>query len=546
LAHTSDFLVIGSGVAGLSFTLRVAEKGTVTILTKKERVDSNTNYAQGGIAAVFSPDDSFEYHIQDTLEAGVGLCHPDAVELIVKQGPQGIRDLEQWGVVFSHQEKKEDLLDLGREGGHTKNRIVHAKDRTGRVMEQALLDSIRNHPRIQVLDNHMAVELITEHHLMGDSKTRKDSIHCWGVYALNGETGDVEVYLSRVTLLASGGTGRVYLHSTNPSIATGDGIAMSYRAGASIANLEFMQFHPTSLYHAQGDSFLISEAVRGFGGILKTKDGNPFMEKYHEMADLAPRDIVARAIDTEMKKSGEPCVYLDVTHNNAEKVQSRFPQINERLLSLKIDMTREPIPVVPAAHYMCGGVLTDLEGRSTIRGLYVTGEAGCTGVHGANRLASNSLLEALVFSERASLSAIRYLDEKSVDLPSIPPWDVSGTFDQEEWVLISHDQREIQRLMWDYVGIVRSDERLNRAGRRIDLIAEEIEKFYKKTKVTAPLLELRNLSSVASLIIRSALFRKESRGLHYTTDYPEKDDSRWLGDTVIQGHQIHLKSLNPG
>ena len=546
MAQISDFLVIGSGVAGLSFALRVAEKGTVTILTKKERIDSNTNYAQGGIAAVFSPDDSFEYHIQDTLKAGVGLCHKDAVELIVKQGPQGIRDLEQWGVVFSHQEKKEDLLDLGREGGHTKNRIVHAKDRTGQVMEQALLDSIRNHPRIQVLDNHMAVELITEHHLMGGSKTRNNSIHCWGVYALNGETGDVEVYLSRVTLLASGGTGRVYLHSTNPSIATGDGIAMSYRAGASIANLEFMQFHPTSLCHDLGDSFLISEAVRGFGGILKTKDGHPFMKKYHDMADLAPRDIVARAIDTEMKRSGEPCVYLDVTHINAEKVQSRFPQINERLLSLKIDMTSEPIPVVPAAHYMCGGVLTDLEGRSTIQGLYVTGEAACTGVHGANRLASNSLLEALVFSERASLSAIRYFDEKSVDLPAIPPWDVSGTFDQEEWVLISHDQREIQRLMWDYVGIVRSDERLNRAGRRIDLIAEEIEKFYKKTKVTAPLLELRNLSSIASLIIRSALFRKESRGLHYTTDYPEKDDSRWLGDTVIQGHQILLKSLNPG
>jgi len=544
LAHMSDFLVIGSGVAGLSFALRAAEKGTVVLLTKKERVESNTNYAQGGIAAVFSPDDSFDFHVQDTLKAGVGLCHADAVDLIVREGPERIRDLEQWGVHFSHRDEKGHPFDLGREGGHSKNRIVHAKDRTGQVLELGLLEKVRDHRNIEVSENHVAVELITEHHLMGGGKTQENTIHCWGAYALNVKTGEVEVYLSKATLLASGGTGRVYLHTTNPSIATGDGTAMAYRAGAAVANLEFMQFHPTSLYHPQGDSFLISEAVRGFGGILRTRDGEAFMKKYHAMADLAPRDIVARAIDAEMKKRGDMCIYLDVTHLDAEKVRDRFPQINERLLSLKIDMTREPVPVVPAAHYMCGGVLTDLEGRSTIQGLFVTGEAACTGVHGANRLASNSLLEALVFSYNASRSAFEYAKDSEIKLPAIPPWNDKGTYDHEEWVLISHDQREIQRLMWDYVGIVRSDERLHRAGRRINLIAEEIENFYKKTKVTAPLLELRNLSCVAGLIIRSALFRKESRGLHYTTDYPVTDDSRWLGDTVIHGKEILLEPLS--
>jgi len=389
----------------------------------------------------------------------------------------------------------------------------------------------------------MVVELITEHHLMGAENASRNLSHCWGVYALNGKTGDVEIYLAKVTLLASGGAGRVYLNTTNPVIATADGVAMAFRAGAEVANLEFMQFHPTALYHPEGESFLISEAVRGFGGILRTHVGETFMEKYHLQKDLAPRDIVARAIDAEMKKRGEPCVFIDVTHLEADKVRNHFPQINEKLLSLKIDMTRELIPVVPAAHYMCGGVLTDLEGRSTIRGLYVTGEAACTGVHGANRLASNSLLEALVFSERASLSAFQYLEATKINLSEILPWDDYGTFDHEEWVLISHDRREIQRLMRDYVGIVRLDERLQRAGRRIDLIEEEIEKFYKKTRVTSGLLELRNLSCVASLIIRSALFRKESRGLHFTTDYPERDDSRWLGDTVINRDLIFLRPL---
>jgi L-aspartate oxidase len=544
LTEISDFLVVGSGVAGLSFALRVAEKGTVTVITKKERAESNTNYAQGGIASVFSPDDSYDFHIQDTLRVGMGLCNLEAVCLIVREGPERVRELEEWGVGFTHQGGKENPYELGREGGHSRNRIVHAKDRTGMVIEQALLEKVRDHPKIQVKENHVAVELITEHQLKERKERKGGEIHCWGVYALNGETGEVEVYLSNVTLLASGGVGRVYLHSTNPAIAVGDGIAMAYRAGAAIANLEFMQFHPTALFHPDGDSFLISEAVRGFGGILRTGNGEAFMKKYNPQADLAPRDIVARAIDAEMKKRGEDCVYLDVTHLDARKVRNRFPQINERLRSLKIDMTKEPIPVVPAAHYMCGGVLTDMEGRSTINGLYVTGEAACTGVHGANRLASNSLLEALVFSNRASQSAIRALQEREGGLPAIPLWNDEGTFNQEEWVLISHDKREVQRLMWDYVGIVRSDERLERARKRVGLIAEEIETFYKKTKVTPPLLELRNLSCVAFLIIRSALFRKESRGLHYTTDYPGRDDARWLRNTVIRGAHTYLKKLS--
>jgi L-aspartate oxidase len=534
-------LVIGSGIAGLSFALRAAETGTVTILTKKERADSNTNYAQGGIACVTSPDDSFELHIKDTLEAGVGLCHPDAVRLIVEEGPRRVRELEKWGVGFTRSAEK--TYDLGREGGHTRNRIVHAKDKTGAAMEQALLEKVKQHPAIRVMENHTAVELVTEHHLRSRIRGGR-IIHCWGVYALDGQSGEVETYLAKATLLACGGSGRVYLHTTNPSIATGDGISMSHRAGAAVANLEFMQFHPTALFHPEGDSFLISEAVRGHGGILRNRAGEAFMIKYHPMAELAPRDIVARAIDAEMKKRGEDCVYLDVTHIPPADIIDRFPGIYEKLKSLKLDMTRESVPVVPAAHYMCGGVLTDLWGRTTIRGLYATGETACTGVHGANRLASNSLLEALVFSARAFQNASEYVRISAKPVPTIPAWDDKGTFNQEEWVLISHDLREIQRLMWDYVGIVRSDERLMRAGRRIALIAEEIERFYKKTKVTDPLLELRNVTCLALLIIRCALFRKESRGLHYTTDHPVRNDDRWLGDTVIEKEKIRMHKLD--
>lgn len=543
MKNKSDYLVIGSGAAGLSFALRAAGKGTVTVITKKMRADSNTNYAQGGIASVFDPEDSFESHIEDTLKGGVGLCFRDAVEMIVREGPARIKDLQSWGVSFTY--KEGTTLDLGREGGHTRNRIVHAMDKTGKVVEQALLDTVKNHPNITVLEHYSAVELITEHHLMIGGRTREDSIHCWGIYALNGKTGKVDLFLAKVTLLATGGCGEVYLHTSNPSIATGDGVAMAYRAGAAVANMEFMQFHPTTLYHPGGDSFLISEAVRGHGGILRNKQGRAFMKDYDSRAGLAPRDVVARAIDREIKKSGDSCVYLDVTHLDSEDIRTRFPQINEKLLTLNIDMTEEPIPVVPAAHYMCGGVLTDLSGRTTLKGLYATGEVACTGVHGANRLASNSLLEALVFSEKAHISAGEYIDTHAIVIPDIPAWDDRGTFDHDEWVLISHDRKEIQRLMWDYVGIVRSDERLQRNLQRIELISQQIETYYKKTTVTPELLELRNLSCVASLITRSALFRKESRGLHYTTDYPKRDDDNWLGSTVIDQNSVSLRKFSP-
>jgi len=544
VTRTSDFLIIGSGLAGLSFALRAARTGTVTILTKKKKADSNTNHAQGGIASVFSENDSFNMHIKDTLTAGVGLCNKKAVEIIVQEAPDRIRELESWGVFFSLKRDENHSFDLGREGGHSRNRIVHVKDHTGMAVEKALLDRVRSHTSIQILENHTAVELITEHHLSGKGKTRRDKTHCWGVYALNGATGQVEIFLSRITLLASGGVGRVYLHTTNPAIATGDGIAMAYRAGASIGNMEFMQFHPTSLYHSKGESFLISEAVRGHGGILKTADGKPFAKKYHKQADLAPRDIVARAIDSEMKKRGDDCVFLDITHLPADELIQHFPHINEQLQQLNIDMTKTPIPVVPAAHYMCGGVMTDLQGRTDIQGLYVTGETACTGVHGANRLASNSLLEALVFSHQAFENAREYIKTQSVPIPVIDAWNDEGTYNHEEWILISHDKHEIQRLMWDYVGIVRSDERLRRAQRRIQLLSEEIEQFYKKTTVTSSLLELRNLATVALLIIQSALHRKESRGLHYTTDYPERDDKSWLKNTIVKENHIFSHDID--
>lgn len=546
MRHQSDFLVIGSGIAGLSFALRVAEFGSVIIVTKKERADTNTNRAQGGIATVWSDDDSFDLHTQDTLKAGVGLCDIEAVKQIVSEGPKSIQALLDWGVDFTESESDPKQLDLGREGGHTRNRILHVKDKTGMALEQALLESVRENPRIQLFENQAAIELITEHHVPGIQEDIQQGLHCWGVYTVDGTTGDIHMYLAHLTLLSSGGAGRTYLHTTNPAIATGDGVAMAFRAGAAIANLEFFQFHPTSLYHPDGESFLISEAVRGFGGILRTADGKAFMADYHEMADLAPRDVVARAIDAEMKRSGEPCVFLDVRHIEADRVRDHFPAINEKLLSLKIDMTREPVPVVPAAHYLCGGVCTDLNGRSTLGNLYVTGETAFTGVHGANRLASNSLLEALVFSLKAAGDARTQLDRIRSDeiaIPEVLQWDDAGTFDQEEWILISHDLHEIQRLMWDYVGIVRSDVRLKRAHRRVGVIAREVEAFFKKTSVTPALLELRNISCLASLIIRSALFRKESRGLHFTTDYPERDDTKWLGNTVIWGNRIFFSSL---
>ena len=523
----ADFLVIGSGIAGLSFALKVADAGTVAVVTKKARADSNTNYAQGGIAAVVSPDDSVDLHMRDTLECGAGLCHQDAVEILVKEGPLRLKELMDFGVQFT---REHGLLHLGKEGGHSRNRIVHAKDLTGREIEQALLHRIAEHPNITVYENHVSIELITEHHLSGQVM-RNTPIHCWGVYALDAMENRVKKFLSSCTVLSTGGVGQVYLHTTNPSIATGDGVAMAYRAGAAIANMEFIQFHPTTLYNSGSPAFLISEAVRGFGGVLKTRDNREFMEKYDSRGSLAPRDIVARAIDTELKKRGDKFVYLDLRHLPSGKIIEHFPNIYTTCLSqFRIDITKEPVPVVPAAHYSCGGVVTDLLGRTSIANLYVCGEVAMTGVHGANRLASNSLLEAIVFSHRVAETAQRVA---RLPVSGVPNWDESGTLNAEEWVLVEHDRKEIQEIMWDYVGIVRSDLRLERAYRRMKLIREEIETFYKKTKVTEGLIELRNIALVAELIVRSAILRKESRGLHYTTDYPKPDDRQWRRDTVL-------------
>lgn len=529
----TDFLVIGSGIAGLSCALELAKYGDVAIVTKKEKAESNTNYAQGGIAAVFSSDDSFAQHIQDTLKAGAGLCHKDAVELIVRDGPLRVQEIAALGANFTKSEDQQEF-DLGREGGHTKNRIVHAKDHTGWEVERALLEAVKGNPNIHTYEDHMSVDLLTEHQLGLSSRQDTDQIHCWGAYVLNIPQNKVERFLARATILASGGCAQVYRHTTNPDIATGDGVAMAYRAGAQIANMEFFQFHPTTLYHPDAKSFLISEAVRGFGAELLTGDGKPFMYAYHSMGPLAPRDIVARAIDSELKKRGEKCVYLDITQKDPGKVRDRFPRIYENCLKYNIDITKEWIPVVPAAHYSCGGVVTDLQAKTSIAGLYACGEVTCTGVHGANRLASNSLLEAVVFAHQAAASAVQDAGAYKRDLPRVPQWDDSGTFNSEEWVLISHDKIEIRNLMWDYVGIVRSNLRLERAMSRVRLIRREVENYYRRTIVTEGLLELRNLSTVAQLIIESAMRRKESRGLHYTTDFPNQENVHWLHDTVLQ------------
>ncbi|MFQ3608017.1 MAG: L-aspartate oxidase [Chloroherpetonaceae bacterium] len=522
----TDVLVIGSGIAGLFFALKAAQIAQVVIITKKESFDSNTNWAQGGIAAVLTPEDSFEAHIADTLNAGAGLCNREAVETLVKEGPEHVKSLIELGVNFT---KKDGKLHFEREGGHSAYRIVHAADLTGKEVERALLQQASENPNITLLEHHASIELITEHHL----RKKTNDITCYGAYALDTQTGRFKKFLAKFTMLATGGCGHVYLHTTNPPIATGDGIAMAYRAGAEIHNMEFIQFHPTTLYHPDAKSFLISEAVRGFGGVLRTKDGREFMHKYDPRKSLAPRDIVARAIDNEMKKRGDEFVYLDITHMPESEIKEHFPNIYQRCLMFGIDITREMIPVVPAMHYSCGGVATDLFARTTINRLYACGEVASTGVHGANRLASNSLLEALVFSHRAFLDMKERLAtvNNSVDFPD---WDESGTENPEEWILISHNRREVEQVMNDYVGIVRSDLRLKRAQRRIDFLKEETEAYYKKTKVSAELLELRNIIKVASLIIESAMKRRESRGLHFTTDYPEKDDKHFLRNTVLR------------
>jgi L-aspartate oxidase len=528
---TFDHVVVGSGIAGLTYALRAASSGgTVAIVTKKSRADSNTAWAQGGIACVTSDEDSFDLHVRDTLVAGDGLCHEEVVRAIVSEGPERIAELAALGMHFDERTSPEGRRepDLGREGGHSKRRILHAKDATGFEIERTLLDAVAAHPGITVLENHMAVDLITTGKL---GYAMQDA--CVGLYVLEAGSGAVETIRTDVTVLASGGCGRVYLYTTNPDIATGDGVAMGWRAGAAVANMEFMQFHPTCLYHPKAKSFLITEAVRGEGGILTDARGRRFMEKYDPRLELAPRDIVARAIDAEMKRTGNPCVYLDISHRPAGFIRERFPMIHDTCRALGIDITRHPIPVVPAAHYQCGGLKTDLNGETTLRGLYAVGEVACTGLHGANRLASNSLLEALVMARRASVKACRNHHRQGAEV-ILPEWRPGKASDVDEMVVIYHNWDEIRRLMWDYVGIVRTDKRLQRAATRLRNLQNEIQEFYWNFKVTADLLELRNLATTASLIVDCAISRKESRGLHHTLDYPGHDDARHLRDTVLR------------
>jgi L-aspartate oxidase len=527
-----DFVVIGSGIAGLSFALKAARHGSVALITKRARGDSSTVHAQGGIACVTGEDDSFDLHVADTLATGAGLSDEAVVRTIVSEGPERIRELLEVGVRFDgNGGAGERDFALAREGGHSRRRILHARDATGREIERALLAAVAETPAIELFENRMAVDLVTTGKLGFASEER-----CVGVYVLDEGSGAVEPFRSDRIVLATGGCGRVYLYTTNPGIATGDGVAMAWRAGAAIANMEFIQFHPTALFHPSARSFLISEAVRGEGGRLVDGEGRPFMAKYHPLADLAPRDVVARAIDAEMKRTGARSVFLDITHQPADFLRSRFPTIDEKCRSLGIDMAREPIPVVPAAHYQCGGVLTDVNGATTLPGLYAVGEVGCTGLHGANRLASNSLLEAVVVAHRAVGAALRqHVPGRTLprELP-LPEWASGSATDVDEMVVIYHNWDEIRRLMWDYVGIVRTTRRLRRASTRLRNLLTEIQEFYWNFKLNTDLLELRNLATVAALIVDSALLRRESRGLHYMLDFPERDDVRGGRSTVLR------------
>ncbi|MCG3205994.1 MAG: L-aspartate oxidase [Elusimicrobia bacterium] len=519
-----DYLVIGSGLAGLSTALKLESSGRVFLLSKGPLEEGATEYAQGGIAAVTHPDDSFDSHIKDTLKAGAGLCDPKTVERVVTEGPARIHELVENGVRFTLREKSGDepeTFALGLEGGHSHRRILHVADRTGKEIHRTLIARVRESRRIKIFENHFAVDLLSpRHHNLGSVNA------CFGAYVLDRKTREVRTLLAGVTILATGGAGKTYLYTSNPDVATGDGMAMAFRAGVPLSNMEFVQFHPTCLYHPYAKSFLISEAVRGEGGLLKLRSGEEFMKRYSLERELAPRDVVARAIDKELKRRGEDCVFLDIRHRKPSFIRKRFPAIYKKCLEFGIDITKSPIPVVPAAHYFCGGVKVDEWGETDLPRLFAVGEVAYTGLHGANRLASNSLLECVVFAHRAAMKAV---ERAQVPLPriAIPDWNPGQARDPDEQVVISQNWDEIRRIMWNYVGIERSDKRLARALRRVELLKQEIQEYYWDFHVTAELLELRNLALVGELVIRSALARQESRGLHYNRDHPKRDDRHW-------------------
>jgi L-aspartate oxidase len=535
-----DYLIIGSGLAGLSAALKASQHGSVVVVTKTAATECNTQYAQGGIACVIAEGDTFEAHVHDTLVAGAGICHEDVVRDIVAAGPDRVRELQEWGVQFTRRgEVEEDLrrseaedFDLGKEGGHSKRRILHAGDITGREVVRALLAECQANPNITILEHHIAVDLISTRHIEWQGENC-----CLGAYAMDKASGQIKTFLSRFTFLATGGAGKVYLYTSNPDVASGDGVAMAYRASAEIRNMEFFQFHPTCLWHPDAKSFLISEAVRGEGAVLKIRRGGKyveFMDEYHELKSLAPRDIVARAIDNELKRTGQDCAYLDIRHHSEEFLRKRFPNIFAKCLEYGVNMAKDLIPIVPAAHYCCGGVRTDIHGATTVKHLYALGEVGCTGLHGANRLASNSLLEALVISHNAVEHSLSCDEPPSIAAETIPDWKSHNAVDSDELIVISHNWDEIRRFMWDYVGIVRTDKRLERAKNRIKLIRKEIEKYYWDFFITSDLIELRNLASVAEIIIDSAMARHESRGLHYNANCEPVDPMSPGKDTCLR------------
>jgi len=536
-SHNHDVLIIGGGAAGLSLALRLADRASIAIITKGPGKDGSTYYAQGGISSVLGKEDSFESHIQDTLQAGVGLCDTETVRFTIEHGPDNIRWLQELGVPFSSETSKDGprKLHLTREGGHSFRRVIHAADATGKALSDTLINHARHHQSIEFFEDHIVVDLITAIKHTTELQTSKN--RCLGAYIFNKKSGEVETFLAKNVIIATGGASKVYLYTSNPDGSTGDGIAMAWRAGCKVANLEFNQFHPTCLYHPEAKSFLISEAVRGEGGKLLLPDGKQFMNQFDDRAELAPRDVVARAIDHEMKRLGAPCLYLDISHRSAAFIISHFPTIHAKCLEFGTDITKEPIPVVPAAHYTCGGVVTSIHGETDVSGLYAIGETAHTGLHGANRMASNSLLECLVFSESASKHILKTLHQTKLE-KNIPHWDESQVTDSDEEVVVSHNWDELRRFMWDYVGIVRSNKRLERAKRRIHLLKHEIHEYYSNFRITSDLLELRNLVQVAELIVRCAMERKESRGLHFSLDYPEANERSVAKNTILEPERL--------